>query len=117
MGGSGSSRIRLFLDLARTRQERMEKAYSADPTPALREKTESGRKLLSKLEREHERFSRMMEMGDAELSARASNARGERFIGESGICRKLAERRMGKEEYTDLTEGPTLIMKIGKKEK
>ncbi|MEW6721724.1 MAG: hypothetical protein AB1324_00520 [Candidatus Micrarchaeota archaeon] len=119
MGGSYISRAKLFLDSARARHERkirdMERVCSEDPTPALGKRMEDerarGGRRLERLQKEHERFGRMMSQSDAELSARSSAERSGPLIGEPGPCRKIAGRKMGEKEYVELTEGPTLILR------
>jgi hypothetical protein len=115
MGGSYRTKAKLFLDLTRTKHEtsirEMETVYSSDPTPALRQKIESRRKLLGKLEAEHERFERLMAISDSELKVINSNQRTGPFLGVPELVSKIAKRSMDEAEYTDLTEGPTLIVK------
>lgn len=115
MGGSFRTEAKLFLDRLRAGQKDMERVYSIDPTPALKRKTESGRELLDKLERHHERFERLMRMSDAELQARNSDERSGPMLGDRELVSKISRRKMGHEEYTDLTEGPDRLAEKGKK--
>jgi hypothetical protein len=110
MGGSFRT-AKLFLDSLRARQKEMEWVSSLDPTPLLRQKTESRRKLLEKLEEMHRKFGELMKMTDAKLQAGNSNERSSPLLGDRELVAKIAERKMDEKEYTELVEGPTLNVK------
>ena len=111
MGGTFRTKARLFLDSIRAKQSDMERICSLDPTQAMRQKTEAGRKLLEKLEDMHEKFERLMKISDTGLQAMNSNERSGPLLGEAELVSKIAKRKMDEKEYIDLTEGPTLIVK------
>lgn len=111
MGGSFRTESKLFLDRLRAGQKDMERVCSIDPTPALKQRVESRRELLGKLERQHERFERLMRMSDAELQAMNSDERSGPMLGERELVSKISRRKMGEEEYSDLTEGPDIAEK------
>ncbi|HSB47834.1 MAG TPA: hypothetical protein VLD37_07520 [Candidatus Bilamarchaeum sp.] len=115
MGGAHSTARELFFDSVRMRREKtireMEDLYSRDPTPGLARKINGAKERLAKFREMHERFGRLMEIGDGELMARNSSERGAPLMGEPELVSKIARRQMGEKEYVDLTEGPTLIRK------
>ena len=114
MGGSGSPRVKLLFESARTKLREMEGAYSRDPTPGLEKRIDARRKLLIKLDAEHQRFGRLMEVGDDELKVENSNERNEkmkRVFGDPELVKKLFSRKFTEAEYHELTEGDDVIKK------
>ncbi|MFN7991561.1 MAG: hypothetical protein U0R44_05370 [Candidatus Micrarchaeia archaeon] len=114
----GSVRREFIDSVARAAEKRisqMKKAYSVDPTPALRDaigraEASAGR-LVGELRREHERFERMMRISDHDLQRIHSDERTEPLIGDRELVGRIRRRAMGEAEYLDLIEGPTLIIK------